>query len=106
MTKVLMKEVNKMENIMKKGSRWTKGKFDRVYFNIKDFGLRYSCYKTGNIQSAFWKGERISNSEAMRLLNVKCYLDLHTGEIIVQNADRTDISKEEIINSLNEYLYC
>lgn len=37
------------DNILKMGSRWTKGKFDRVYFDLKDFGLKLEYYKTGNI---------------------------------------------------------
>src|SRR5690606_40070996 len=48
------------------GNRWTKGNYDRVYFNgwAKFIGLEIERYKSGNIYSASLNGEPISNSEA------------------------------------------
>lgn len=92
------------DNVLKMGNRWTKGKFDRVYFDLKDFGLKLEYYKTGNISGCFWKGDRYSNAEGRRLQGVKAYMDVPTGEIHVNNADRIDVGTEEIEKSLIEWL--
>lgn len=64
------------------GSRWTKGSYDRIYFNAKALGLRCSYYKTGNISSATLGGEHISNSCARQLKAAKTFYDLKTGEVV------------------------
>lgn len=52
-------------------------KIKRLYLNIKKAGLlNVEYYKSGNISSAEWMGNPISNNEARHLLNVKCYIDL------------------------------
>lgn len=59
------------ENLVKiGGSRWTKNDMDRIYFNdwAKLAGLDYSTYNTGNISSAVFQDERISNSQAYKIL--------------------------------------
>lgn len=54
------------------GNRWTKGGKDRVYFDreaiAEQAGLRYKTYGSGNISSATYQGETISNSLANRIL--------------------------------------
>lgn len=59
-------------------NRWTKYGKDRLYFDLEKAGLmKVSRYKTGNISSAYYKGEKIANSQASRLLSVKVWLDLN-----------------------------
>lgn len=66
------------------GSRWTKNGMDRIYFNgCSGFaGLETSNYKTGNIASATYKGESISNSQAYKLAGTieKLWFDLADGQ--------------------------
>lgn len=53
------------------GHRWTKAGHDRVYLNdaVEHFGgLSLGRYNTGNICSATWQGEHVSNTEGGRLL--------------------------------------
>jgi len=84
------------------GKLWEKGAHRRVYFNnlAELGGLEYCTYKTGNISSASLAGERISNSEARRLLAAKLYFDLNTGEFVRQGHydadDLIDNAIEEI----------
>ena len=61
--------------------RWQKGKMDRLYINAKELGLECTYYNTGNIRSASFNGERISNSEARRIRDAKTYIDVATGEL-------------------------
>lgn len=63
--------------------RWTKAGKDRLYINATELGLEVAYYKTGNISSAKWCGERISNADARRLLGSKVYVDVATGELHV-----------------------
>lgn len=68
------------------GKRWTTGDKDRVYFNdlATRAGLECERYKTGNVCSASFRGESISNAAATRissaLYSAKLYLDLATGQ--------------------------
>ena len=64
---------------------WEKYGRKRIYINSdeeieKVFGLSVSRYNTGNICSAFLNGEKISNSQARRLLTVKPYFDCLAGK--------------------------
>jgi hypothetical protein len=67
------------------GNRWTKGAYDRVYFDTADVlrfaGLEVTRYNTGNISTAVWRGEFISNSQAGKLLGSidKFWFDLTDG---------------------------
>lgn len=67
------------------GSRWQKNGMDRIYFNASQLGLDYTCYKTGNISSATFNGERISNSEANRMYCSKTYYNVVTGTVVSDN---------------------
>lgn len=70
-------------------NRWTKGNMDRLYINAKDLGLEVDYYKTGNVSSAKWCGESISNADGRRFLSSKVFVDVKTGELHVQ--DRTTV---------------
>lgn len=75
-----------IEKLAAKGfSRWTKGKYDRMYINAKDLGLVCEYYKTGNVADATFQGEGISNSEAYRMKAAKTYIDVETSEVVSDN---------------------
>ena len=67
------------------GNRWTRNGHDRVYLNDwADFaGIETHHYKTGNISSAYYQGEAISNSQAGKLLGCidKVWFDTADGQI-------------------------
>lgn len=84
------------------GKRWTKAGKDRIYFNDwpEYAGLEYTTYNTGNISSAFYQGERISNSKARRFLGTfrNVYFDLTTGEFdTAQYSGRRDAEDDQIL---------
>ena len=60
--------------------RWTKGSMDRLYINAGQLGLNCEYYKTGNIRSATFKDEHVSNSEARRMKDAKTYIDIKTSK--------------------------
>ena len=64
------------------GNRWTKGIYDRIYFNASALGLRCEYYKTGNISGAWFNGDLLSNSRGRQLKAAKTYVDVSTGEIV------------------------
>ena len=89
-----------IEKLAAKGfNRWTKGKYDRMYINAKDLGLVCEYYKTGNIHSATFQGEGVSNSEAYRMKAAKTYIDVETGEVISDNRYLKEAA-EEVIESV------
>ena len=47
----------------------------RRYIDWQDELLDVDYYKTGNVRSALYKGEGVSNSQARRLLQCKAWLD-------------------------------
>ena len=67
------------------GNRWTKNGMDRVYLNDWEHfaGLNVSRYGTGNISSASYQGEGISNSQAYKLLGSidKVWFDATDGKL-------------------------
>lgn len=67
----------RIEELEAKGfKRWQKNGMDRMYINASTLGLECSYYKTGNISSAWFNGEHISNSMGYRMKNAKTYIDL------------------------------
>lgn len=66
-------------------NRWTKGNFDRLYINASLLGLVCHYYKSGNISSAWFNGDEISNSEAYRMRSAKTYIDIKTGNVYSDN---------------------
>lgn len=74
-------------DILKKlGNEWRAGDKHRIYFNYLEtyIDLDVNYYKTGNVSAATLAGERISNSEARRLLwrlrETKVWFDLNTNQ--------------------------
>ena len=82
MAKLNEKQIEALET--KGAKRWTKGNHDRLYVNAEELGLEYERYKTSNVRSAEWCGERISNADARRLLASKVYVDVAAGELHVR----------------------
>lgn len=67
------------------GNRWTKNGHDRVYFNnwADLASLEISRYNTGNISSAAWQGEGLSNRQASLILGAidKIWFDAADGKV-------------------------
>lgn len=65
--------------------RWTKGDYDRLYFNLSHTDHMEVTYHTsGWVASATLDGEEISNSQASRIMGVKCWIDVETGKLYVR----------------------
>lgn len=86
------------------GRRWTKGEFNRIYFNnlAELYGLRYDTYRTGNICWAELDGERISNNSARQILftlnSAKVWYDCNTGRFEAKGL--TEKAHERIMAAL------
>ena len=74
--------------------RWTKGTHDRLYINATSLGLKYETYKSGSIRSATFNGEEISNSRAGRMLAMKMYIDVTTGELHTTNGKGVQVDAD------------
>lgn len=71
-----------IKNLEDKGfKRWTKGNMDRMYINSAQLGLICTYYKTGNISSATFGGDEISNSRARSMKGAKTFIDLNTDTV-------------------------
>lgn len=86
-------------------NRWSKYGKDRIYLkNIaKELGLEFERYNTGNICSAKFKGETISNSKCGRMLGQmeKAFIDITTSEIVMEGREEEG---QLLIDSLKEIL--
>lgn len=87
--------------------RWTKklpnGKvMDRLYIKPEYLGLELTRYKSGNISSATFNGETISNSEARRIEGTKCYVDVATKEIVCDREDLKQAAQEVVDDALSK----
>lgn len=87
--------------------RWTKklpnGKvMDRLYIKPEYLGLELTRYKSGNISSAKFNGETISNSEARRIEGTKCYVDVATKEIVCDREDLKQAAQEVVDDALSK----
>jgi hypothetical protein len=87
--------------------RWTKklpnGKvMDRLYIKPEYLGLELTRYKSGNISSATFNGETISNSEARRIEGTKCYVDVATKEVVCDREDLKQAAQEVIDDALSK----
>lgn len=88
-------------------NRWTKklanGKvMDRLYINPEYLGLELTRYKSGNISSAKFNGETISNSEARRIEGTKCYVDVATKEVVCDRDDLKQVAQEVVDDALSK----
>ena len=73
---------DRIEELEKLGfNHWEKGTFNRLYINATFIGLECEYYKTGNIASATFNGERISNSQGYRYKAAKTYIDVETEKV-------------------------
>lgn len=86
-------------------NRWTKklsnGKvMDRLYIKPEYLGLELTRYKSGNISSAKFNGETISNSEARRIEGTKCYVNVATKEVVCDRDDLKRAAQEVIDDAL------
>jgi hypothetical protein len=68
------------------GKRWSRGSMDRIYIDATALGLKIERYKIGNVSSATWQGESISNADARRLLRSKVYVDCADGSLHVDTS--------------------
>lgn len=88
-------------------NRWTKklsnGKvMDRLYIKPEYLGLELTRYKSGNISSAKFNGEAISNSEARRIEGTKCYVDVATKEVVCDREDLKQAAQEVVDDALSK----
>ena len=65
--------------------RWQKNGMDRMYINASDLGLTCWYYKSGNISSAEFNGEIISNTKARGLKFSKTYIDLIKRKLVSES---------------------
>lgn len=77
----------KETKIEKISNLWEKYGKKRGYFDFMDFiDLEVNRYGTGNISSAVLNGEKISNTQARKIIEkynyTKCFYDYNTFEII------------------------
>ena len=98
-----------IEDLVAMGAnRWQKAGYDRLYLNkagIKLASLEIDRYNSGNIFLAKFKGEKISNSAANRILGSlsKAYINLENGKLVyTNNFDRDEI--EEVMDELKNNL--
>lgn len=88
-------------------NRWTKklsnGKvMGRLYIKPEYLGLELTRYKSGNISSAKFNGETISNSEARRIESTKCYVDVATKEVVCDREDLKQAAQEVVDDALSK----
>lgn len=89
--------ITKLEN--RGFKRWIRGNMDRLYINAKELGLVCTYYKTGNIHSAEFDGNDISNSEGYRMKAAKTFVDVKTGKVYGDN-ERLKKKAEEIVKEV------
>ena len=75
--------------------RWSKYDKDRMYIDITLLGADIDYYrKSGNVSSAEWRGEHVSNADGRRLLASKVYVDVADGSIHVSSDFDEDSIRE------------
>lgn len=85
------------------GSRWQKNGMDRIYFNnwATLAGLETTRYNSGNIASAAYQGEGISNSQAAKIVGciAKAYWDATEKKWhVVWGFDNPKIGRDQVWN--------
>lgn len=96
-------EIAALEN--KGFNRWTKGDIDRLYIKPTYLGLDLEYYKSGNISSATFNGDSISNSEGRRLNATKCYVDVATRKVVCDNEELKQAAQELLDSTLDTTKY-
>lgn len=102
-----------IEILKEMGNEWQKGDKHRIYFNDLGayYGIETERYNTGNICGATQDGERISNSEAKRilgrLLDCKVWYDLNDNQWYSQYNKGDETAKamcREIIARIKKFV--
>lgn len=85
------------------GNLWEGGEHRRIYLDnwLELAGVEVNRYKTGNISSARFRGEKISNTKAAELNNVKVFWDCNAEKLVFQGRARL---LDEIIPALEDKL--
>lgn len=79
-------------------TEWKKYGKNRLYFSAKKSELlELGFYNSGNINFSEFKGEKISHSDANKLIASKVYIDLDTMELHVETE-----ADEDMINEIVE----
>ena len=103
-----LSEANIQRMIDDGAKRWTKYEEDRLYLSHEALGLVVERYNTGNIFSAKWQGEHISNTYATELDAVNLWLNLKNGKIgakVDLNNRRALYARvDEMREAANEYV--
>jgi hypothetical protein len=76
----------KIERLSQKYNRWTKGGYDRIYFNAKKLGLVAKTNRYGNVSEGIIPSDNdqwVSAGAVKAMLEEKSYLDLKTGELVI-----------------------
>lgn len=85
----------RIEKLVAMGAkRWQKAGYDRLYINAKAVGLYVEYYNSGNVRYAEWRDEKISNSEAYRMLGAKVYIDVETMKVHGNNDNLVKAAEE------------
>lgn len=83
--------------------RWQKHGMDRLYINCESYGCEFDYYNSGNISSARFNGEKISNSLGRKFLATKVWVDVDTEELHIQtNTDFEDEIEQNVRKALGE----
>jgi hypothetical protein len=75
-----------IEKLAELGNEWIKGDMHRIYFDDLAgwYGLKTKLYNSGNINSATFRGDEISNTEAREIenkfLGKKVYFDVNANK--------------------------
>lgn len=76
----------KIERLSQKYNRWTKGGYDRIYFNAKKLGLVVKTNRYGNVSEGMIPSDDdrwVSAGAVKAMLEEKSYLDINTGELVI-----------------------
>jgi hypothetical protein len=76
----------KIERLSQKYNRWTKGGYDRIYFNAKKLGLVVKTNRYGNVSEGIIPADNdqwVSAGAVKAMLDEKSYLDLNTGDLVL-----------------------
>lgn len=91
------------------GSRWERPGTDEVRVYLNDWpdliGLDVEHYKTGNIRSAFYRGEPLSNNKTRNFAGVKAYWKSTDGKVwsgLRAAAERARLDPDQMIDHLHE----
>lgn len=88
--------VTREQAIKAGGQLWEKYGKSRVYFNglAELMGLEVARYNTGNICSASFRGEHVSNSEAKRIIGRLTFAKFwwEDGQFIGKDIERSDFA--------------